>query len=165
MPTEIIYTVEDRAGRTATTSVKLPSVEPKTRVQTFHEAFVSALDDLIGGVIRSAIAVLQIDISGVTGNLEDPDSDVEDVGAFEFVTAEGNRVKLNLPAVDELFVDNSSGNLDQTDSQIAAIITMMEDGIAVTGGTIQPCDIGEDSIVGTLFARERFRNSGKRSSN
>lgn len=162
MPVELIYTVQDRKGKTATTSVKLGSGEIFSRVETFHAAFAQALDNLIGGLIRSAFAVLGVDLSGLTGNAEDPDSDNEDIGAFEFVTTQGNRVKFNLPGIDELQVDNSTGELDQTDPDIAAIITMFEDGIAVTGGTILPCDIGEDDIVGLLFARERWRNSGKR---
>jgi hypothetical protein len=52
--------------------------------------------------------------------------------------------------------------LNQAETNVAAFIAAMETGIAVTGGTISPCDIGESSIVDTVFAREAFKNSGAR---
>lgn len=162
MPIDVIYTLEDRKGKQATTSVKLADATTETNVTTFGVGFGLLADAIVNGVIRAITAVYQVDISSIGNNTPSASSDVEEIGAFEFVTANGNRVKLNIPGINENLVVNETGNLDLTETAIANIITMMEDGIAVTGGTVSPCDIGEDDIVGTLFARERSRNSGAR---
>lgn len=169
-PVEFIAELEDRAGRKASTSIKISSFNatapaPDTNISVFGQAWATALDNISACLIRAIFAVVQIDISALTGNLLDPDSDVEEVGAFEFVTVQGNRVKFNVPAIDELQTVSTTGELDQTDPDIAALITMMTDGIAVTGGTIIPCDVGEEDIAGLLYARERSRNSGARKVN
>lgn len=169
-PVEIIAEMQDRATRRASTSIKISSFNatapaPPTNIEVFGQAWATVLDGLSDCILRGIFAVIPIDISGLIGNAEDPDSDVEEVGAYEFVTTQGNRVKFNIPAMDELESVSTTGELDQTDPDVAALITMMIDGIAVTGGTISPCDIGEDDIVGLLFARERSRNSGARKVN
>lgn len=162
-PTEITYEIEgEKLGETSTTSVKLENTVTISEATTFAAAYATAINNMIGGVIRSAIATFRANITGLTGNAALDSSDVEEVAAFQFRTLEGRTVDFNLPCLNEASVESSSHELDQTDADVAAIITMFEDGIAVTGGTIQPCDIGEDGIVSTLFARERFRNSGGR---
>lgn len=165
MPIEMITTIEDRRGAQSTTSVQVDDATTKIQLDSFALGWVTLIDSLVLGVIRAVTGFLGVDISALTNNTPSASSDVEEVGAFEFVTASGNRVKFNIPAINENLVTNETGDLDQTQTAIANIITMFEDGLAVTGGTITPCDIGEEDIVGTLFARERFRNSGSRKVN
>ena len=52
--------------------------------------------------------------------------------------------------------------MNQADPEVAAFISMMEDGIVTAGGTIQPCDVGESDITNLIYAREKFRASGRR---
>lgn len=162
MPIEIVYTIEDRKGKQATTSTRIADATTETQVTAFATGFASLMDAITRGIIRAITAVYKVDISALANNAPSASSDVEEIGAFEFVTAQGNRVKLNIPAINENLVVNETGELDLTQTAIANIVTMMEDGLAVTGGTVTPCDIGEDDIVGTLVARERSRSSGAR---
>lgn len=162
IPIEIVYTIEDRRKRTATTSVKLGSGETKTRVGLFAVAFADVIDNLINGIIRSAVAFLNVDISGLTSNTATSDSDVEEIAAASFKTGINTKVDVNIPAVLETLVDNDTGNLNLAAGAVAAFVTMMEDGIAVTGGTIIPCDIGEEDGLQLVYFRERSRNSGTR---
>jgi hypothetical protein len=69
---------------------------------------------------------------------------------------------VNVPGIAESNVLAGSDDLDIIDLTVAAFITAMETGIAVTGGTISPCDVNEDTIIDTVYAREQFRASGKR---
>ena len=161
-PIEIIYTIEDRRKRTATTSVKVGSGETKGRVTLFAVAFADAIDNLMNGIIRSAVALLSVDISGLTSNTATNDSDVEEIAAASFTSGVGTKVDVNIPAVLETLVNNDTGNLDDTSAAYQAFRTMMETGIAVTGGTIVPCDIGEETGLELDYFRERSRNSGKR---
>ncbi len=163
MPVNLIYTIEgDTQGEKSTTSLTLWDGNLLDSLQKFGVAFATILNNAIMGKILDAFLVFDVDISGLTGNTLSDASDVEEIGAFEFGTAENNRIKLNLPGLQEAKVIADTHELDTADSDIAAIIAMMEDGLSVTGGTIEPCDIGGDDIVDTFFAREQFRNSGSR---
>ncbi|HEY9658563.1 MAG TPA: hypothetical protein V6C65_08945 [Allocoleopsis sp.] len=163
MPVNLIYTIEgDTQGEKSTTSLSLFDGNLLDSLQKFAVAFATILNSAIMGKILDAFLVFDVDISGLTGNTLSDASDVEEVAAFEFGTAENNRIKLNIPGLQEAKVIADTHELDTADTDVAAIIAMMEDGLAVTGGTIEPCDIGEDDIVDTFFAREQFRNSGSR---
>lgn len=162
MPIEIVFTIEDRRKRTATTSVKLPSVESKGRTTLFAVAWADAIDNLITGVIRSAVAILRPDLSGLTNNAVAAGSDVEEIASAQFGTVDKTLVEINIPSILETLVINETGVLDTAAPQVAAFLSMMENGIAVTGGTIVPCDIGGLTGLELVYLRERSRNSGKR---
>lgn len=163
MAVQLVYTiVGDKPGETSETSVSLYSGNILSALTGFAVAFATLLNNAIMGKILDAYLVFGVDISSLTGNTLSAASDVEEIAAFEFATGENNRVKLNIPGLQEAKVVSGTHELDTADSDIAAVIAMMEDGIAVTGGTIEPCDIGGDDLVDTFFAREQFRNSGKK---
>ena len=67
---------------------------------------------------------------------------------------------MNIPATNDTASVAGSDDLDQTDTDVAAIVSLLEDGLAVTGGTIIPSDVDENDIVEVVTARERVRNSG-----
>jgi hypothetical protein len=163
MAVEIIATVVDRSGDTATTSVKV-NAGTIAALTTFAATWATALNDLISGAIRSVVAYVILEGVGLlTDNAMQDASDVEHVAKFRFRTLTGTHVSLNIPAVDEdVIAAYSSDELDQADPQTAALIAAMISGISVTGGTIQPCDIGESSVLSVEFAREAFKNSGNR---
>jgi hypothetical protein len=163
MPVEIVYEIEDADGDTGSTSVRVGGEPTIAGLNGFGAGWATALNNVIGGVIRSAVAYLLTDISGLVGNLIGANSDVEHIGKFEFLTAGGNRVKVNIPCLDEVTLGaTTSDDLNQAAPSVAAFLAAMENGISVSGALIQPCDVGESSIVDTVFAREAFRNSGKR---
>lgn len=161
-PIEITFTIVDRRSREATTSVKLGSSEVKSRVQLFAVAWANAIDNLIGGVIRNAIATLYPDISAITSNTATNDSDVEEILSCYFASSPQLRTEFNVPAILETLIINETGYADEAAPAIQALLTMMEDGIAVTGGNILPCDVGGVGPIENIYLRERSRNSGTR---
>lgn len=161
MAVEIIATITDASGDTSTTSHKVNDPVLVGALTAYGIAWASLLDDLIHGVIRSVNAYVKASVSSLLNNTIIGTADVEHVAHFSFLAANGLSVDVNIPSMNEAIIDAStSDTLDQADLQVAAFITAMETGIAVTGGTISPCDIGESSITDTIFARESFRNSG-----
>jgi hypothetical protein len=161
--TELVYEIEDASGDKATTSVKVISTTTVALMTGFATGFATALNNMIAGKILSVAAFLGVDISALTGNLVGANSDVEHIGKFEFLSLGGFRVKVNVPALAEVALGaTTSDSLNQSQVDIAAFIAAMEDGVAVTGGLIEPCDVGEDDISDVVFAREAFRNSGAR---
>lgn len=158
MPFEIVYTVRDEANKDGTTSIKIPTTFTLADYIEFGQDFIVLAGALMRGLVRSAALCIDVDISALTDNTISSISDVEEVGAFEFTTSAGNRVSLNIPGCPDLSVIAGTNTLDPTDTEVAAIITMMEDGIA---GTL-PSDIGGEDITEVIFAREHFKSSGAR---
>ena len=158
----LTYTYQDDAGKTATHDIHVPTAFSIAQFTEFGRSMADLLDNIVSGLITSVDLTLTADLSGLLLNFVEPEGDVEEVASFQFATADNRSVEINLPAINEDVVLAGSNDIDQTDAGIAAFITAMESGIAVTGGTIQPCDVNQDSIVDTVYAREAFRSSGKR---
>jgi hypothetical protein len=120
------------------------------------------VDDIVGGIVSKAVLKRSVDVGDLTDNGVGVASDIEDIGAFSFRTAEFRRVRVNVPGLLESLVIPNSKELDLSEPAVAAIVVAMTSGIAVTGGTIQPSDIQEDDIIALEDALERFRASGRR---
>jgi len=159
---EIIYSIEDDSGDISTTAVKIPVGNTLAQYSEFGAAFGTLLDALVDGKTIAADLAVSVDVGALANNLPVGTSDVEEVGAFQFTTTENRLVNLNVPGLVENMVLAGSDDLDVLHASIGAIITAMETGIAVTGGTIAPCGKGEDSVSSLKSARERFRASGSR---
>lgn len=159
---QVVYTYVDDSGDTATHAIDIPTTFSLAQYTEFGRAMAGLLDDIVHGRIQSAQLVINVDISGLTSNALVADSDVEELGSFQFDTGEGRYVLINIPAFDEGMVLAGSDNIDLSDPAVAAFVTAIETGIAVTGGTISPCDVNEDDLQFLSFAREMFRSSGKR---
>ena len=156
---ELVYELEDASGDAAETSVKIPTTFNFSDYTEFGRGMASFLDAILGGKINRAALRAVPDLSGLTGNAAASTSDVEDVGAFVFQTADGRPVRVNIPGYDETRTISGSDDIDLTDPDIAAFVTGMTAGIAVTAGTAEPCDKAEDDIVSLVSARERFRST------
>jgi hypothetical protein len=163
MAHKLIAEIQDRSGDKGSTSLWLPSGASIANITTFCVAWATALNNIITGKILGIWLFNLVSPTPLTDNTLQSIADVEHVAKFKFRTILGRDVLINLPAVDEdVVAAYSSDELDQADPQTAAFIAAMLSGIAVTGGTIAPCDIGEGSLANVIFARESFRNSGKR---
>jgi len=159
---QIVYTVADENGELGTTSVNIPTGFSLSQYSEFGSAMATLLDKILDGRVESADICFFVDISALTNNIPIATSDKEAIGAFQFRTLQNTKVNVNVPTLYEIKVGAGSDDLNQGDADVAAFITAMEDGIAVTGGTIAPCDVGELSIDQVVFARERFRASGSK---
>jgi len=158
----VTYEFTDDSGETATTTIHVPNTFSIAQYTEFGRAMADLLDNIVSGVVSNAELTVTLDISALTGNNAQSGSDVEEVGAFLFRTAEGREVSVNIPGINESMVSANSDDLDQLDTDIAAFTTAMLNGIAVAGGTPQPCDANEADLTTLVFAREQFRASGKR---
>lgn len=163
MAIDIIYTIEDKSGTKGTTSVRVGGEPTVAGLTGFAVGWATAINNIIWGKILGAVAHIIANISGLSGNVMEPISDVEHLGKFQFITAAGIRVECNIPSINEAVVGTSTPDeIDVAIPQVANFISAMEDGINVSGALIQPCDKGEDSLVSLVFAREGARNSGAR---
>lgn len=161
-PIEVTGTYRDQANKDSTNTVYIADGLSLAQITEGLQAFASLVDDVVTTILRGLSFTVSIDISALTGNISSADSDVEEVAEYISTTAAGREVVLNLPATNDTQSALGSDDLDQTDVNVADLISMLEDGLATTGGTIIPCDVDENDIVSVVTARERVRNTGTR---
>lgn len=160
---ELTYTVTDAKGAQSTTTINVPTGFSLPQYTEFAAGMATLIDTILRGRVSGADLCVAADISGLALNIPPGDDDVEEVASFVFATSEGRRVSLNIPgAPDNIAISGSDDLNTDSNASVQAVVNMMTNGIAVTGGTIQPCDVGEDDIVLLIEARERFRSSGTR---
>jgi len=155
--------IQDADGDQASFMVHVGTGLTLTQYTEGIRALAQLVDPLVGGIIALASFVTGVDISALTSNSATATSDVEEIGSFKFTSSAGFPVIVNVPGINELYVAAGSDEMNQAEPDIAAFITMMTSGIAVTGGTIIPCDVAEFDLVTLDYARENFRASGRRS--
>jgi len=158
----ITYTLEDDAGKSATFEIHIPTAFSLSQYTEFIRAMADLVDNIVSGLMTSADLTISVDISALTLNNALPDSDVEEVASYQFITGDNRPVQVNIPGLDEGETLAGSDDLNVLAPNQAAFITAMETGVAVTGGTISPCDINEDDLTELVYAREEVRSSGKR---
>lgn len=158
----LVYEVQDESGDRSTTTVHLPTAFTIAQFREFGRALAGFVDDLSLGLIVGAGITVEIDISALTGNVVGLGADIYEVGAFQFVTAEGRPVEINIPGILPGVV-TSGDEIDQGDADVAAFIAAIENGLAVTGGTASPSDVDEGDITDVVYSRFETRSSQKRS--
>jgi hypothetical protein len=162
IPNTVTLTIRDRSGDIGKASFFVQPAFSLAQFNEMAELLANATDAVVGGVIEGANMRLPADITAITGNTVGATSDVGDVGQLQFRTVENRPVRVNIPGISESLVAANSDDLDTAAPAMAALLAAFEDGLTVIGGTMSPCNRGEDDITVTEFARERFRNRGER---
>jgi hypothetical protein len=158
----VIYTLSDDDGDEATFEVNVPTTPTLAQYTEFARAYADLLDPIVSGLIRRSELTVPVDIGDLTANVVGALSDVQEINAFQFSTAAGRKVQVNIPGTIEAQTNPNSDDLDTIDAAVAALINAFLSGIAVTGGTIVPSDIDGEDLTALVFAREAARASGKR---
>jgi hypothetical protein len=161
---KLIYTIKDNKGKLATFEVKVPTgLTVANYIEFAQELGTLAVAVTTGQIVNVGVAIT-VDILPGWPVAPGLTSDVEEKGAFQYLAAGNWRTGVNLPTLSDLVVQDGSDNLDLADAAVLAWNTAMVDGILLPVGaiTVQPCDSRENDISALIFARERFRASGKR---
>ena len=160
----IIFTVRDNKGKTSTTEVKIPTGISLSNMIEFAQDLAVLFDAITNGQIINVGIGISVDISalGLTG-APGVTADVEEKGQFQFRTANGYYTTVNVPCFSDTDVVSGSDEIFQADIEVAAFIAAMTGGLTLTDASVvQPTDSREDDITTLVYARERFRSSGKR---
>jgi len=150
---------QDDKGKISNTSISVPTGFSIAQYSEFALGMAQVIATLSNARITRVSFVVGLDLSGAT--IKAVASGLSDIAqkaliGFGTVVA-GFRTKVKLPALSEVKVNVGSDTLNQADADVAAFIAAMENGITVTGGTISPCDMRENDIDSTNYARELFR--------
>jgi hypothetical protein len=159
----IRFGILDNKGKTSFTKVRIPTGFSITDMVEFAQSAAQLIADLSGGQVTSAGVCAGLDLSSATIKpvVISQAADTLKKGFFQFKAALDARFKMRMkiPAFSETKIVAGSDQIDQTDTDVAAFITAMEDGIAVTSATIQPTTNRANDLDTIDFARELFRAS------
>lgn len=159
---KVVYTLSDDSNEEGTFEINVATTPTLAQLTEFIRGYADLLDAIVSGLIKRAELSVPVDLSTLTGNTVGAGSDVQEINKYQFRTAAGRKVSINVPGTDETDVNPNSDELNTLDTQQAALINAVINGIAVTGGTIAPSDIDGEDITTLVFAREAARPTGKR---
>ncbi len=162
LPNTFDYVFRDNAGKRASAGYHVIAALTKAQYEEAGQALALLLDDFTNGIVESASMTIPVDISALIANAADENSDVEEGAELGMITVGGDPVSMIIPAPQQDYFIDGSDDLDISDPILAAVISMIENGLAVTGGTIQPSDVAEVDITQVTRARKITRPSGTR---
>lgn len=143
------YTVDDDKGDKSTIEIPIPSATTLSDVPLFVSAMGDLIEAIVQGGITAAGARIEVDTSGWT-DVASSVADVQEKALFVFRTALNNIKKVHLPTFPDLLFNAGSDSVDLTDTDVAAFVTAMEDGIDLTGaggtGIVQPSDYRDEDV-------------------
>lgn len=149
----------DEKGKTSFTKIRVPTTLSVGQVTQFAVAMAQLISNISQCQITNVSTTFAIDLSGLS--LKAAASAVADVaqkGYFAFASSvTGFFKRLRIPTFDENKINAGSDTIDTLDVDVAAFVAAMEDGVAVTGGTIQPSTERMQELSALSEAREVFR--------
>lgn len=154
----------DKPG-TSIISVEIPLATTPANAIAFARGLTTFVDPLTEGLIEAAGVTFEVDLAGLgLDTVASALADVQERAIFAFRTAAGKLKRIGIPCfLETLF--NGAGALDTVDTadtDVAAFITAMEDGIDVTafGGTgiVAPVDTNNSDLATFESANQQFVN-------
>lgn len=153
---QCFVTVQDNAGRQATSIIHIPVATLAQDAVDFVGLLVNEIDPLIIGGVVAAGVTLAADIAG--HGAIGPTSDVQEKGEFSFNTINAFIHSVGLPCLDETLVVAASNVIDLTQADVIDFVDAMLDGIAVPStNVVIPTDSRGEDLVSVKSALERFR--------
>lgn len=148
----------DDKGKESFTKVRLPTGFTLAQYTEFGQAAAQLFANISQAQITAVSIGFNVDLSGAA--LKTVASAVTSVAKklwLRFNTAvTGFRAQTLIPGIRETQVIAGSGDANQADVDIAAVISAFEDGIAVTLGTLTFTNDREHDITTVQTATERF---------
>lgn len=160
----ILLSIQDEKGVTSTTELNLEDSGLPLIQQAFAGEIAKLVDGMTTGAITRVGATFNIPLPSGIKTAPQANSDVEEGARFQFRTANGFYSGMRIPTFDESKIVTGTRAVDLTDSDVAAFVTAMTDGIDMTaagfvGVTEEPVDKRGEDLVALEFAREQFISS------
>jgi hypothetical protein len=149
----------DNKGKTSFTKIRVPNGFSIPQYTEFGLAMGQLVSNVSACRITSSSVTFSLSLSGlalkVVANVL---ADTAQKGYFAFLSAvNGFFKRVRIPTFDETKTNEASDTIDTLDADVAAFVAAMENGIVVTGGTIQPSTERMQDLVSLSDTREVFR--------
>lgn len=161
----VSYTIMDAKGKKSTVQINFPEAAAGSGfidvLHSFTDTTCVLIDALIKGQVVDCGIGVKVDISGITliKDSPDADSDVEEGGRFQFLSAVNSLTKLRLPTFDEAHLLPGTQQVDLTDVNVDAFVDRMIEGRTVVAVNVSPSDDRGEDIESIASARESFQSS------
>jgi len=149
----------DEKGKTSFTKIRVPVGFTLAQYVEFAQAAAAVINSATTCQITGVSLTFGLDTSGWGLNtIVSGLADIYQKFRMQWNTAvAGFKAKFSIPASDESYVIAGSDAVDVSDPGVAAFISAINNGIAVTGGTMTFCDARQHDIVSNQFAVEVHR--------
>jgi hypothetical protein len=150
---------KDAKNKTSFTRVHVPTGFTIAQYITFAQDLAEAAKAITTGRITGVSVNFGLSLAGATlTNVQNVLADVSSKALFQFTSAiAGLRAKFFIPTFDEdNLVTIGTDDIDVADVGVAAFITAIEDGYALTGGQMTPRDKRGNDLVTNNISRELF---------
>lgn len=155
------FSFVDSKNKASFTKVSVPNGFSIANYVEFGQGLAQLFANLSEGQLTKVSFTASLDLS--TATIKAGANVLADVGQkayMKFASAvSGFSRQFWFPAMDEqIGAPNSDSILAGTDPNVDALVTAIEDGIVVTGGTVTPTDNRAQDLVSLTEAKKRFRN-------
>lgn len=160
LATTVNFVFRDQKGKTSTTKIRVPSTFSFAQYAEFAESAAQILASASQAQLVETSVSVALDLTGL--GLKTTIAlfaDIYQKALFTVRTAvSGLFSKFNFPTLDDGMVLPNSDVLDTTEAAVAAMQTIIEDGVA-DGTTISVVDSRGNDLVEVSQMREIFRKS------
>lgn len=157
------YGIEDEKGKVGHCEVNIPTAVLVADVILFAADMAQLIDAMVDGRIVSINGSFSITLPGGIKGTVTAGADREEGARFGFdVTGGVFKTAVRIPTFKESLIVAGSSIVDLEDSDVAAFVDAMTDGIDPAGGAtglIQPCDKRNTDIITLGSALENFQGS------
>lgn len=157
----INITTTDEKGKSAVTRLHVPTGFSVAVYSGFAQAIAQLIANLQNGSITEIGVSIPLDISGLAmvGNAL---ADVAEKAFFALKSSvAGVFSKLSFPTFNSAYTVDGSDALDESDPDVAAFISLIEDGLTLPSTeVIEVQDMRGNDIAEVRYGRELFRNQG-----
>jgi hypothetical protein len=153
MPAQISVSIRDSKAKTSHYFVNIPVATSLANATFFAQAVATLSDVLMGGQITSLGLCYRLDLPGGLKASPLANSDVEEGARFGFLTENLFSTRLRIPTFLEDYIVPGSKEVDLTDPDVDALVTLLVDGDIQN---TEACDNREDDIESVAVARENF---------
>jgi len=156
------FVILDNKGKSSMTKVHVPSGFTFAQYIAFGQAMGQLVANLSEGALTEISVSVPLNISGATiKTVALAIADVAEKAMFQAVsTVSGLFAKWFYPTYDESHTLDGSDQINTADADVAALITVLEDGINVSGTFVTPRTLRGDPIDEVTVQREIFRKFG-----
>jgi len=139
-------------------SIPVPGTTAVADAIDFAEAMILLIEPLLAGTLRDARISIGVGFTPWASALST--ADVQEKARFVFRTVGGFVKSISLPTFVESLFSAGSKDVDLTDTDVAAFVTAMIDGITVASTeTVEPSDVREADITELEAASEAWGNA------
>lgn len=157
VPYSITLSISDAKGDQSLVTIPLKSTTTVANAIDFAEAIIPLIAPLVNGVLRAA--EVSIPVSYTPWPAVASIADVQERARFSFRTVNGFLKHLSLPTFLEGLFSPGTREVDLTDTDVAAFVTAMTDGLTVNATVVEPSDTRDEDLTELEAATEAWGRS------